>query len=449
MSSVPQTQHSIELGLLQTAPLKNEEIIELLAFICSAEAIAPFAEHVNILRDRYDMTLEVRSIDIEVLSLREKFPMRSLRNYFEAASDQGFYSLIIDAITGYQTDIAGAVYIERLEQVFNVSPDEKFIRDTLRIIDDRNMEGPGINAIRKHYQDLLDKVAEYAPIPKYIHDYDIRINELPRLEEKQISEDLPDDYIAEYLLTQLGNLDLGGLSLYIAQDDETTAKEKLTDVIGRMNPNQRTDFINLFKVDPEEIESVRNNRDVFRVYGPVNPFQDTDFSNLFNENGEPDVNIIFGGERLFTSMALEYDYDSDLPAEDWFRNYCLQCSKRIRAYHHAVREPNMTGGWRGCYCSWDCVIKFVELDYEQDPDHLNLYAAKVALIREFERQMNEYGIADRDYEIPDETENDGIEGQDYDEDRVEELKAKLPNIQLLETPIISLPEDYGQYGTYE
>jgi len=42
------------------------------------------------------------------------------------------------------------------------------------------------------------------------------------------------------------------------------------------------------------------------------------------------------------------------------------------------------------------------MDTEHDPDLYNVYVVKIALTRQFEEEMNEIGIEDRDYEAPEE-----------------------------------------------
>lgn len=67
---------------------------------------------------------------------------------------------------------------------------------------------------------------------------------------------------------------------------------------------------------------------------------------------------------------------------DWFRKSCDFCGKRISHKHHAVRQPLIHGGWRGCYCS-DC-LKFSVTDPNQ--------AIMVGRVLE---QLDVIGIRDR------------------------------------------------------
>lgn len=83
-----------------------------------------------------------------------------------------------------------------------------------------------------------------------------------------------------------------------------------------------------------------------RVYGPLN--------GVGHEN------------RMFICNQYELD-DDDLEIDDnlnnevdWFTGECRICGKRIGERKWAVRLPlkfdvDEDGGWKGCYCSWDCV----------------------------------------------------------------------------------------------
>lgn len=42
---------------------------------------------------------------------------------------------------------------------------------------------------------------------------------------------------------------------------------------------------------------------------------------------------------------------------EWFSGYCEECFSSIRDLSHSVRYPLKNGGWRGCYCSIECMAK--------------------------------------------------------------------------------------------
>ena len=438
---------SIELDLLRTQPLKNEEIIELTAFICQAESIDPFIDHIVTLRDRYDMTIEIRPLEIEILSLRDKFPLRSLRNFFIAISDVGYHGLVMQVITLYQYDLSAAVYLLNLETVFGTQPDESFVRDTLRVVENSDMEGPGINATIHLFQGKLRKISEYAPIPEYIRNFDINIDQLPKLQESEISEEVTPEIIAQYIQERLENM-----GQYLDVPEGKTSQEVLIEMVNNLDPSQYDELIGKMTIDPEDVGRIKENKNIFRVYGPVNSYPDTDFSELMTEEGEYDVNLIFGGARMFTDLSQEVDPETSVSLDEWFTGSCMQCFRRIRSYHYAVREPGLLGGWSGCFCSWECVRGSISdgqsaYDFEgdiNDPSKLNMYAIKLALTIQIENEMLDIGIAEREEEeetCPEEEEIDTIRSEQLEQDLVESLQRNIESLSItsIQSPAVKLP----------
>ncbi len=120
-----------------------------------------------------------------------------------------------------------------------------------------------------------------------------------------------------------------------------------------------------------------------RIYGPANP------------SINPTVQeMLYGGERMFTSLII-----SDSPifgdiAIDWFVGYCEMCNLGIRRRWHAVRSPNNSGGWTGCYCTWKCVRdELVTSDSFDGTIKANLLS--MGLVNEMEKQIIKTGVQDR------------------------------------------------------
>ena len=427
---------SIELELLRTQPLKNEEIIEILAFLCQAETIDPYIEHVIVLRNNYDMTLEVRPLEIEILSLREKFTLKALRNFFVAIGDVGYHGLIMQVITMYQLDPSCSVYLLNLEEIFAVQPDELFVRDVLRVINNSEMEGPGVSAAEHLFEGKLRRISQYAPIPTYIQSFNIIVGQLPKLEPSDIEEDITPEVIAQYIEQRLENM---GQQLEVPEG--SNSEDVLIEMVNRLTTEEYNELVNKLTIDPEEVRRIRGHPDIFRVYGPVNAYPDTDFTDLTNEEdpSDTDVNLIFGGARMFTDLSQEIDDETSVPLDDWFVGYCMQCSLRIKAYHHAVREPGLLGGWSGCFCSWECVrgsIRDGKSNYifdgdAEDPSKLNIYALQLALTIQIENNMLEIGISDRDYDFEEEDEEDAeltIRQEQLNQDFVNSLIANIESL---------------------
>lgn len=433
---------TVNLQLLTDSVLQNEEIIELLLLFCSCESIQPYREHIRILRDKYDVSLEMRRVESQILSLRDKFKLRQAKNFFSAIDDQTFTSMIYEVVNDYQNDPSASLYAQTLELIFGVTPDADFAKDLVNFIDHSELDGPGILAIIRRYTQVFETMSEYAPAPKYIKQFDIDIEKLPQIEEKGITGDYPTELIADHILYELDNYDV-----YLEEDEEGSNKAAIIDKLNNMPASVRNQFISCLKISSHQLEEIRDNKDIFRIYGPVNPYQDVDYSELRDEEGNLDPNIIYGGARMFTDMSLEYDYDNDLPVDHWFQGHCLECSYRIKYLHQAVREPLISGGWRGCFCSWKCVRRYIEL-YNGDNDEAedNVGVLQVALTQEYEKLMDEYGIADREFEEEEEPEqDDDSQKVKEDPDAINALMNQIPPLPSQSLPILTiLPIDYGE-----
>lgn len=125
------------------------------------------------------------------------------------------------------------------------------------------------------------------------------------------------------------------------------------------------------------------NKDIFRILGPSNPIIGSDLT------GDSPCER-YGGCRLLTCKCLELldpetgqilDYDD----VNWFTGSCDVCLKQIRISAHAIRLPEVTGGWSGCYCSWQCIRNGLI-----GPDPMQR-----GVIDQFEITLSEIGIQDR------------------------------------------------------
>lgn len=128
----------------------------------------------------------------------------------------------------------------------------------------------------------------------------------------------------------------------------------------------------------------------FREYGPVNT-QYTFHQDLL-DNTECSK---YGGCRMFLCKEFEImrtdGEEIDILAveeqcniADWFRGSCDKCLKTIPKRCYCVRQPLKHGGWRGCYCSFECM----EQDANNDPQVL-------LMIGRIKEQLNIIGIRDR------------------------------------------------------
>ena len=367
--------------------LTNEEIVETLSKISNVESIDPYIDQVVRLFSEYDMTLEIRPLEVEILSLREQFSIKQLRNIYFALNNEGWQSLIMPTITGYQEDFMLPVYVERLGDAFGYEPDAIFTRELIKAIDESTMNGAGIEPMLRSLRMHLKRVSEFAEKPSWVGYYDIDISSLPTLKLSDITHDMDTALIVSNAMLQANR--------YITFDDndEQAAAMGMEETLDNMNEEDRREFIDALIAADSNVQELRDNLDIFRIFGPVNPDDTLDFSEIMDPDGTMNYNVMYGGNRMFTDTTQEIDPYEEILLEDWFRGYCMECYKRIRTYHYAVREPLLNGGWVGCYCSWDCVRKKATRDQEDAS-----CSGILALIDTMEALVNEVGIAERDYD---------------------------------------------------
>lgn len=122
--------------------------------------------------------------------------------------------------------------------------------------------------------------------------------------------------------------------------------------------------------EKQQLLNIKNTVDdilLFQEFGPVNSLYShhTDFLNQTHDC------VKYGGCRMLICREFEEMYvdgdmvdllsvDSCYPVADWFRGSCDECLKKITSRYCCVRQPLINGGWRGCYCSFECLLPHVE-----------------------------------------------------------------------------------------
>lgn len=110
----------------------------------------------------------------------------------------------------------------------------------------------------------------------------------------------------------------------------------------------------------------------YRTWGPENSFLDRD--------------CLDGGPcRMLRCMCREAE-EADGEKKDWFTGRCDGCNKIIRDPSHAVRYPHAAGGWKGCYCSFQCMRDTPPYQMDNDDNER---------VIEMQQQINDVGIMDR------------------------------------------------------
>lgn len=85
-----------------------------------------------------------------------------------------------------------------------------------------------------------------------------------------------------------------------------------------------------------------------RVFGPANRSEGKNCVSNPNKNGPC---------RMLECLCKELDEEAQIMLPEWFFGTCdnYDCSKRIRDRSHCLRIPLEGGGWKGCFCSFECM----------------------------------------------------------------------------------------------
>ena len=111
----------------------------------------------------------------------------------------------------------------------------------------------------------------------------------------------------------------------------------------------------------------------YRTWGPENRFIDRDCV----ENGPC---------RMLRCMCREAEEADGEKKTTWFTGACDTCDKRIRDLSHAVRYPHAIGGWKGCYCCFECMRNAPPYQMNNEDNER---------VIELQQHINNVGIMDR------------------------------------------------------
>lgn len=229
---------------------------------------------------------------------------------------------------------------------------------------------------------------DFAPIPPWVKNFDETSKDIPHEDEfdmNEIEEEWEENIQAQidniYETNSIEELIARGMegfkSMGIEEESLVQIKQQLEKDLKSKSKEEWHELLDE-AIYQEVRRQMVNDIGLFRLYGPVHPIanQHLDTDSMADK---------FGGCRLFLCDIFDYDPDDETNILDWFTGSCDFCHRKIRVRWHAVRRPKLTGGWQGCYCSWDHV--------EQDLVHNEQVV--LPLLDVFENVMNQNGIQDR------------------------------------------------------
>lgn len=202
--------------------------------------------------------------------------------------------------------------------------------------------------------------------------------------ETEIKTELPFDdvdYCVEYLTSGLKRFDIEVVDL---EATKMVLKEKLES----MTDQEREAYMSSF-LSQDMVDKMNQNEVLLQILGPANPLVNGDFTQMNH------VCFKYGGCRMLFCNCFENEllsqqdetgmepYYPNIP--QWFTGKCQHCKREIMKRCYAVRRPLPQGGWRGTFCSFNCVHLSGDID-----DDLSMTYADMA-----EERINSSGITDR------------------------------------------------------
>lgn len=228
--------------------------------------------------------------------------------------------------------------------------------------------------------DFMGELQTYYTLPAKKPNYIFNINgdeegqgdELPEESDLiDVANDILEDEIAVPTcanVEQCVNYLTQGLTKFgIEVVDLDQTKKVLRDKLNSMTKQDRQKYIQTF-VNQDMMEKMYENEILFQILGPCNPLVNGDFTQKTH------VCFKYGGCRMLFCNCFEVEMLSQQGETDstayypnipqWFTGKCEHCKRLITKRCYSVRRPLPQGGWRGTFCSWNCVHLSGHMDDE-------------------------------------------------------------------------------------
>jgi len=311
------------------------------------------------------------------------------------------------------------LYFEMLEGLFSVTDDVQ-LASALLAVDEIFGEDIGerdVKALIDHLKDyeeneileayLLEKLqivqTDVAPIPEWIIPGELIVHHKKVVSHETLLSTLPQLTKSTYVSKNpkadvdyvIGNNYISALP---TAENSQLLKQEFIKAINPKSAQQRTQIVRwtedntrnmlqdldaeLFSVlgpclmMPGAIDLDNDSKDVCRRYGGCRMFTCYE-----NENIDPDT-----GDTRVLNIVKNQLYDK----VEWYTGICgnPECTKKILAKHYAVRMPRADGGWKGCYCSWECINAMIP----------NNDMVGIKLTAKFQELVENVGIYDRTWD---------------------------------------------------
>ena len=195
-------------------------------------------------------------------------------------------------------------------------------------------------------------------------------------------EILPDDSDIEYpqVISSIDKLPTFDEAVHLLSEGQQHLKlenfsiEQIEKHLSLMSDEDFELYITPFVVRKARI-ALSDDLVLFRLMGPAHPIIGGDLS-------QDHPCYRWGGCRMFLCGCRENydDIDEDIYGNSpdlypylWFTGACEVCNFQIERPFHAVRLPLYEGGWKGTYCSFDCLRQSIDSEDISSKELIHVY----------------------------------------------------------------------------
>jgi hypothetical protein len=365
-------------SLMDSLPIelaeRNNTVYTLLAYLINVCSLHDRVQCLNIVLERYRSSnpMELRYSTVAMV-LREE---ALLAYKWLLKHSDSLYIQLISELADHAPDAKTRMACHRLHEHYGYQ-ESKFYYEVMSNV---LRQGGYLNfVVYKFAQRKLRDVMPYRDKPSYILDKKLPLDEFdfPELVVEAKTFNIPSP--TEYAVMSTKNLFVTGVEEDVAEERFYSAFDEYS----ALNTKGRVDLLKNLALSNSRY-FLSDTAEALRTLGPVNALVGADLS-------DDDLCSKYGGCRMFTCLEWEIkdkgggDSSSDYDPWFWFKGYCQQCNFKIQMPQYAVRIPMPLGGWKGCFCSWDCA-------------RLSLCGADAVSFRPIgvlEKKMNAVGVFNR------------------------------------------------------
>ena len=165
----------------------------------------------------------------------------------------------------------------------------------------------------------------------------------------------------------LGDVDLDSHVEQLLND--TSISETVEAAAELISDNDSVDNLSPEKIEElSKLARLQDDQTLMQVLGPVN----------YNDNSPSEECQKYGGCRYLTCRCHDTELYDDQGVPDWFLGYCVECGILIPSRQSAIRQTMAHGGFRGCYCSVQCLaINLYNMEHQDSFIHEDLMPSTV------------------------------------------------------------------------